>query len=337
MSNPSSLHGTDTQDAGIGKDIGSVAGGIIGSVLFPGVGTIIGSTAGGMLGGDIGSEFGPQTSSSTSSGGSSSVSNPFSGLFGGSSGGSSSSGPTSNAAETSGLQTNANYQTGLGTALENLGSQNYAQGQSIYGPGYSQFTAGASGGITPAQQALVTQNLGTMDTGTENTYGNLGLGGSTMESQDLASNNLRSLAEQSNISFQDESLGLNALQTADQYYNTGNQAYGTAESAFGGSSSSLNDAGNLAYGNLTELNKAISSLGNKSSSGLGGGISSLLGGATGTSGTGGALGSLFGGSGGTFNYGAGTGTPVSDVNAAGYAGNYGSSAINYVVDAGSFA
>lgn len=262
---------SNSQDKSIGGDVGSVAGGVIGSVLFPGVGTVVGSAAGDVLGSQIGGLFGPQSSNS----GSGSVG---SSLFGG-------GGSTNNSSEISGLNTIAQAQTNLSNTDQSLGASTYGQGQNIYDPAYQQYISGTTGQLTPSQQALVTQNLGTENTGTMSTYGNLGLGGSTMEGQDLASNVLKSTAETSNINFQNESLGLQGLQTADQYYGTANQSYGNAGTALSGASSSLYNAGQLTDANLTALNNAISSLGNKSSSSLTG---------TGLSGIGSAFSSLFG-------------------------------------------
>ena len=221
-----------------------------------------------------------------------------SGLFGG--------GSTNNSGEISGLNTNAQNQVNLSNTDQSLGASTYGQGQNIYDPAYQQYLSGMQGQLTPGQQAMVTENLGTENVGTQSLYGNLGLGGSTMEGQDLASNVLKSTAEQANIANQNEQLGLSGLQTADQYYSTANQSYANAGNALSGASSSLYNAGQLTDANLKALNSAISSLGNKSSGGLGSGLSSLIGGATGTSGTGGFLGSLFG---------SGTGSGVVDTGA----------------------
>lgn len=204
-----------------------------------------------------------------------------SGLFGG-------GGSTSNASEINNLNTISQGQVNLSNTDTNVGNTIDAAASPIYDTALNQYQTGVAGQLTPAQQALVTQNLGTENVGTQSTYGNLGLGGSTMEGQDLASNVLRSTAEQANIDAQNESLGLSGLQTANQYYQTGNTAYGNAGQALSGASSSQYNAGQLADANLTALNNAISSLGNKSSSGLGGGLQSLVGDASS------AVGSLFG-------------------------------------------
>lgn len=206
------------------------------------------------------------------------------------------SGSTSSAGEISGLSDIAQGQVQLANQVQNLGQGVYSQGQDIYNPAYQQYVSGISGQLTPAQQALVDQNLATSNTGTMGTYGNLGLGGSTMEGQDLGNNQLKSLAEQSNINFGNETLGLEGLKTADQYYSTADQFYNTGANALSGAATSTYDAGNLANANASSLNSAISSLGGKASSDL----SSLFSGAGGA-----GLASLFGSSGGSAAAGSG--------------------------------
>lgn len=199
-------------------------------------------------------------------------------LFGG-------GGSTNNQSEINNLNTIAQGQVNLSNTDTNNANLYGAQGTSIYDTASGQYQSGVAGQLTPAQQALVTNNLSTENTGTAGTYAGLGLGGSTMESQDIANNTLKSTAEQSNINFQNEQLGLSGLQTADQYYGTSNQALSNAGTALSGASSSTYNAGQLTDANLTALNNAISSLGNKSSSSLtGSGLSSLFSG----------VGSLFG-------------------------------------------
>lgn len=189
------------------------------------------------------------------------------GIFSGGGGGSSSA------------SANAGYLDTLAQGDVNLGNLEISAAAPIYSTALGQYESGAAGNLTSAQQALVNQNLGTEQTGTMGTYGNLGLGGSTMEGQDLANNVLKSTAEQANIANQDEQLGLSGLQTAQQYY-TG------AGNDYTGASSALSSSGNLSQGVTNSLNSAISSLGNKSSSGSG--LGSLFGSSSG------GLGSLFG-------------------------------------------
>lgn len=226
-----------------------------------------------------------------------------------------SSGSSSNvSSEVNSLKDIATGQVQLSQQVETLGGAPYndagtvfSEGQNIYSPAYNQYTAGQQGILTPAQTALVNQNLATSNTGTQGTYGGLGLGGSTMEGQDLSNNQLKSEAENANISFGNETLGLEGLQTANQYsstagnlYNTADQYYNTAESALSGAGTSVYNAGNLTNTANSQLNSAISSLGNKSGSSL----SSLFGSSAGGAG----LGSLLGSSGGS----AAAGSTVAD-------------------------
>ena len=200
----------------------------------------------------------------------------MSGIFSGGSGGGSSS-----------ASANAGYLDTLAQGDVNLGNLEISAASPIYSTALGQYESGAAGQLTAPQQALVQQNLGTEQTGTMGTYGALGLGGSTMEGQDLANNVLKSTAEQANIANQNESLGLSGLSAAQQYY-TG------AGNDYTGASSALSSSGGLSQGVTNSLNSAISSLGNKSSSGsglgslfssAGGGASSLFGSGSGTGGS----------------------------------------------------
>lgn len=186
-------------------------------------------------------------------------------LFSG--GGGSRSSGTSSSGSIGGLAQNAFLQ-------EQLAGQLDTQGNQIFGPAFGQYNAGINDVLTPSQQSLVDQNLGTMDTATRGTYGDLGLGGSTMEGQDVNANALRSMAEKANLSFLNEDLGLKGLQEALGYF-------GGSESALGGSSASLGSAGQLQNEQQRLLNQSIASLGNKSASGLGSGVQSLFGGGSG--------------------------------------------------------
>lgn len=249
-----------------------------------------------------------------------SIVNGITGLFSGGK-----SNPNSSAGSIAGLDQNsflqqqlAGEQNALSGVDQALGNQLVGQGTDIFGPAFGQYNAGISGQLTPAQQSLVTQNLGAMDATTRGEYGGLGLGGSTMEGQDLASNALKSMAENANLSFQNETSGLAGLQEALGYYGGATSARSAAEGALGGAgsslsgaSSSLADAGQLQNQNTAQLNAAINSLGNKSAGGLGSGIQSLLGG-----GAGGAAGA---------GAAAGTGIAAGDL-AAGTAGAGGTAA-----------
>lgn len=190
-----------------------------------------------------------------------------------------SSGSTNNSLEISGLQDISEGQVNLANAEIGQGNTIYSQGQSIYSPAYSQYVSGVTGQLTPAQQALVTQNLGTQNAATASTYGNLGLGGSTMETQGMDSNQLQSEAETANLLAQSETLGLSGLSEARNYDTTAQSYYSGANTGLSGAASSAYEAGLLSDSNLSALNSAIGSLGSKSGSSL----SSLLGSAGGAS------------------------------------------------------
>jgi hypothetical protein len=79
--------------------------------------------------------------------------------------------------------------------------------------GANQYQAGLAGQLTPAQQALTDFTAGQNRTSTANTYADLGLGGSSMATEDQNANNLASLTQQEQIDFQNEQAGLTALGT----------------------------------------------------------------------------------------------------------------------------
>jgi hypothetical protein len=143
-----------------------------------------------------------------------------------------------------------------------LGGIEQSQGvNDIYPTALSQYQAGAQGQITPAQQAAVAQTKQQMDTQTRGTYGNLGLGNSTMESQDLGSNDLRSLAQTQQFSALDETLGLSGLKEALGYEGAANTAFGTAASSLGSGANALAGVGNLAAGQQAAQMQLFGSLG----------------------------------------------------------------------------
>jgi hypothetical protein len=164
--------------------------------------------------------------------------------------------------------------SGLGNisgTLGGMGSTLFGEGQQIYGPAYNQFAAGAAGQLTPSQQAAVNQTLSQMNLGTQGAYSNLGLGGSTMEQQDLGANQLASLAQQNAFTMQSETEGLNAL----------SQALGFGQQGIGGEAqagTALANAGRLGVSQeqaqLGALEQAAGSLGGK---GAGGGLGSDIG------------------------------------------------------------
>jgi hypothetical protein len=101
-------------------------------------------------------------------------------------------------------------------SLTGLANQEQGFAQTPLTGGQSQYQAGLAGTLTPAQQALTNFTLGQNVLGTNNQYGNLGLGGSTMQSQDQAANRLASLAQQEQIDFQNQQMGLAAMGLGSQ-------------------------------------------------------------------------------------------------------------------------
>jgi len=93
-------------------------------------------------------------------------------------------------------------------------------------------------GLTPEQQALADFTLGEQTTRTKDIYSRLGLGGSTMEAQDLGGNQLANMAETAGIENQNAQLQLQQeqLQLASQAQaNQQSAAKGSATgSAIGG-------------------------------------------------------------------------------------------------------
>ena len=158
------------------------------------------------------------------------------------------------------VNTGLNY-SNIANDLSNIGNIDQNTGTSILPTAMSQYTAGAEGVLTPFQQAEVKQNLGQMNLGTEATYGNLGLGGSTMEQQDLNANDLSSLALSAGLSAQSEQLGLSGL-TEGLNFLTG------ATGAFGG-------AGNIYSNELDMMANSLQNLGNSNSGG--GGLGGIIG------------------------------------------------------------
>jgi hypothetical protein len=107
---------------------------------------------------------------------------------------------------------------------ENLAGEEIGTGNQILPTAMGQYTAGATGQLTPAQQALSATELSAANTGTAGTYSNLGLGTSTMKTQDLATNQLRNEAEQANLEAQSEQLGLAGLGTGLSFLNAGSSS-----------------------------------------------------------------------------------------------------------------
>jgi hypothetical protein len=92
----------------------------------------------------------------------------------------------------------------------------------------SSFGDLSSIGLTPDEQALVEFLGGQQDTRTRDIYSRLGLGGSTMEAQDLGSNELQRLAESANLEQANRSQAIQEQQVSGgqqlQQQQTGTQA-----------------------------------------------------------------------------------------------------------------
>ena len=176
----------------------------------------------------------------------------------------------------------------LGNELENIaGAQTNIAGQesSVAQPflsgGTSQYEAGLTGQLTPAQQALTSFTNNQMNTGTASTYANLGLGGSTMQTQDINANDLASLAQQEQIDFQNEQMGMYGATEGGNFLNN-------AISALSNAGGLLTNAGNV-YNSQQQQNQ-------QTKGGLGEALGALSGNSAGTSGSGvTGTGSLFSG------------------------------------------
>jgi hypothetical protein len=143
-----------------------------------------------------------------------------------------------------------------------MGDTLFGQGATdIYPTSLAQFQAGAAGQVTPAQQAAIDQTAKEMDLQTTGTYGNLGLGNSTMEAQDLDANKQKSLAQTVGFSSLDEELGLSGLKTAQGFESGGVTAEGTAGSILGQGASALAGVGNLAAGQEALQMQTLGSIG----------------------------------------------------------------------------
>ena len=151
---------------------------------------------------------------------------------------------------------------------------------SIYGPAISQYQAGAAGQVTPGQQTDIDQTLQQMNLATSGTSANLGLGGSTMENQDVNANQQKSLAQKQQFASMDEQLGLSGLGMANTYttqeLNDLAGALSTLTGAgniLGSASGALNSAGNLAAGQQATQLSLLGSLGKALGGGIGSGYS----------------------------------------------------------------
>lgn len=196
-------------------------------------------------------------------------SNPFSSMFGGGSSSSSSS-PTGNPF------------TG---ELGNLAATETGYGADFSSGGLDQYEEGVSGTLTPAQRALTGENLTEADLATNAGYGNLGLGMSTMNTQDQNFNALSSLSQQEAIDFQNEQAGMNAAQVGQGYFGQAGSELGSAGTQYNtgystakqGINNLFGGSGGGILGGLLGNNSAGSNTGSNTS-GTGGILSSILGG-----------------------------------------------------------
>lgn len=212
--------------------------------------------------------------------------NPFGGGGGKSGGGSSGAGPGNITPLGGELEGIAGGQAGIA-------GQQASNAQPFITGGTGQYGAGLTGSLTPAQSALTQFTANENALNTANTYGNLGLPGSTMETMDVGGNNLASLAQTEGIDFQNELMGLDAAQM-------GNAMLSSAVGSLGAAGSTLGNAGGV-YNSQEQAN--LSSKGNIGQ--ILGGISGAPAGSSGGAGTGNFLSSLFGsgssGGGGLFS------------------------------------
>ena len=112
-------------------------------------------------------------------------------------------------------------------------------------------------GLTGPEQSLVDFLGGEQDVRTRDIYSRLGLGGSTMEAQDLGGNELSRLAESANLINQNQQTAL-ATETAAS--NIGAQATSALLGAQGQSISAQNQAFNQGQANLRNITGGLGSL-----------------------------------------------------------------------------
>ena len=159
------------------------------------------------------------------------------------------------------------------TNLNNIANTVTGAGNTILPAGEGQYMAGLEGKLTPAQQALTNFTLGQNQLRTNQGYANLGLGGSTMNAQDLNADKIQSLAQQEQIDFQNEQAGLAGVGAGAGLLGQGAGIYGNQE----GMLANLYNQQNQNF--LQSLGSAGQALGNKSagssSSGSGGLVPSL--------------------------------------------------------------
>ena len=113
-------------------------------------------------------------------------------------------------------------------------------------------------GLTGPETDLVNFLGGQQDVRTRDIYSRLGLGGSTMEAQDLGGNELQRLAESANLINQNQQTALQTEQTAA---NIGSAATGAVLGAQGQGLTAQQIAFNQAQTNLKNITGGLSNLG----------------------------------------------------------------------------
>lgn len=149
----------------------------------------------------------------------------------------------------------------LGSAAQGLGSSLAPYANAPLQGGQSQYQAGLAGNLTPAQQALSDFTLGQNRTAMDQIYSGLGIGDSTMRTQDLNAANLQSLAQQEQIDFANQQMGLDALKTGAGIDATAGQLLGTSGNLFSQAGTQLGGAQNNLNNFLKQLLGAPGSTG----------------------------------------------------------------------------
>jgi hypothetical protein len=196
-------------------------------------------------------------------------------------------------------------QQALAPPVENLAANTASLSPAVAGYGNqtlgtaeNQYQTGAAGQLTPGWNALAQNQLTQANLGTTAQYGNLGLGDSTMKTQDINANTLQNLAEKGNLAALEEQLGIQGLSTGTSMVgeaaNINTQAgglYGTASSILGGAGNTLTQAGALTQDQAQDIMSQAQQGKSNITSGIqdASSIGNILGGGAGTLGLLGAL------------------------------------------------
>lgn len=199
------------------------------------------------------------------------MSNPFGGKGSGSGSSPSQSTPTDLTPLAAGLES-------IAGGLTNIAGEQTTAAQPFLAGGTSQYQAGLTDTLTPSQQALSDFELGQANTRTASTFADLGLGGSTMATQDMNANDLANLALKSDISMQNERMGLAAAQLGDQFLGGGGTSLAQAGNQLTGAGTILGQQGATNQASKSALNSMLGSLAGVSSGNQSGGLTGNLGG-----------------------------------------------------------